>query len=152
MYHFNIYLRFRFLFWTESGQVKRCNLYTKVQLTLATHNGFSKVIKLDRTNKLVYWLIWRKGVAQNISSSEYDGKNRSTLVSGSPNMYTLGVSEDFLYFLESNQLHIKQTNISRNMSDRMMAVDDPYSNLIVLDTFLQPKGECIYVHIIIHRI
>ena len=148
MYVFDIYLRFRFLFWTESGQVKRCNLYTKVQLTLATHNGFSGVIKLDRTNKRVYWLIWREGVAQNISSSKYDGKNRRTLVSRSLNMFTLGVSEDFLYFLERNQLYIKQikrTNISRNMSDRMMAVDDPYSNLIVLDTFLQPKGECTYM-------
>lgn len=133
---------YRFLFWTESGHVKRYHLHTKLQFTLAQNDGFSRVLKLDRINKRVYWLSWRGGVAQNISSSDYDGKKKRTIVSGSFNIYTLGVSEDLLYFVDDNKLRIKQMNTSKeNISDEMMVVGDSYSNLIVLDTSLQPKGK-----------
>ena len=90
----------------------------------------------------MYWLSWRNGVAQNISSSDYDGKNQSTLASGSFNIYTLGVSENLLFFVDGNKLRLQEKNTSKeNISDRMMAVDDFYSNLIILDSFLQPKGK-----------
>ena len=117
-------------------------MYTKLQFTLAKHDGLSRVLKLDRINKRVYWLSWRNGLAQNISSSDYDGKNQSTFVSGSFNIYTLGVSKDLLFFVDENKLRIKQMNTSKeNISDRVMAVDDFYSNLIILNSFLQPKGK-----------
>ena len=90
----------------------------------------------------MYWLSWRNGVAQNISSSDYDGKNQSTFLSGSFNIYTLGVSEDLLFFVNENKLRMKQMKTSKeNISDTMMAVDDSYSNLIILDSSLQPKGK-----------
>ena len=84
-----------------------------------------------------------------IFASDYDGKNKKMIKSGTFPTHILGVFGDLLYFMNNGNSdennYIKQMNTSNDSLSRNIAAERyTYYDLIVVHTFLQPLGELQY--------
>ena len=83
-------------------------------------------------------------------ASDYDGKNKKMITSGTFRIDILGVFGDLLYLMNNDRSYIKQMNTSNDSLPRNIAVErNYYYDLIVVHTFLQPPGELQYYNVII---
>ena len=127
------------------------NLVTHVTEKLGTMS-WPYVIKLDSTNKKVYWLlVWRHGNPY-LYSSGYDGKDYKFVTSQlSPFEQLLGASENFLYLMQYNRYYLNEMNISNGDVSRSILVGRKSNqDLIVVSSSLQPMGKSLMT--IIHSI
>ena len=113
------------------------------KMTLATRTGRIYFIELDYSKKRVYWLNYRSSNNYDISSCDYDGKNKKAITNGPFNRYLLRVFQDSLYFMvKNNRYQINQMNVSNGNISRSILVDKTdYYDLLVVDRSVQPMGE-----------
>ena len=103
------------------------------------------VIKLDCVNKQIYGFMRKSVNEYYIFGSDYDGKNKKNIISGTFRIYMLGVFGDLLYFMNNDRSYIKQMNTSNDSLPRNIAMErNYYYDLIVVHIFLQPIGESQY--------
>jgi hypothetical protein len=99
-------------------------------------------ITVDCTKKRVYWLEneIRSGV-DHIVSSQYNGLDQKTIISGSFNDHLLGVLGDSLYFLNNDLFYVNEMNISNGNISRNILVDNNsyYDDLVVVHSSIQPQ-------------
>ena len=107
-------------------------------------------LSLDYTNKRLYWVsgsiffeLWGDVfTGLDIISSGYDGKNPTTVKSGSFNYVLLGLFEDSVYFQPENVFYINEMNITSRIISRGIKVDrTDYRDLAIVHSSLQPMGE-----------
>ena len=99
-------------------------------------------LSLDYTNKRVYWVSGWILKWLNIFSSGYDGKNTTTVKSGSFNYILLGIIEDSVYFQQENVHYINEMNITSGIISRSIKVErTDYRDLAIVHSSLQPMGE-----------
>ena len=110
------------------------------KVTLARRIYFvAYAVELDYSKKRVYWFD-RSSNNDDISSCDYDGKNRKRIRSGPFNRYLLRVFRDSLYFMVKNNLN--QMNVSNGNIYRSILVNKTdYYDLLVVDSTVQPMGE-----------
>ena len=112
-------------------------------VVMLAHRTFSEpyAITVDCTKKRVYWLEneIRSGV-DHIVSSQYNGLDQKTIISGSFNDYLLGVLGDSLYFLNNDLFYVNEMNISNGNISRNILVDNNsyYDDLVVVHSSIQP--------------
>ncbi len=111
------------------------------KVTLQEDNGVSVAVELDYTKKRVYTFVYHS--TYDISSCDYDGKNKKSITRGTFNVFLLRVFRDSLYFLvKNNQYHINQMNVSNGNIYRSILVNKTdYYDLLVVDSTLQPMGK-----------
>ncbi len=115
-----------------------------IKVTLARDTYVSDTVELDYTKKRVYWFSSLSSTSYyDISSCDYDGKDKKTIASEPFNEGVLGVFRDSLYFLVMKNLyHINQMNISNgNISYGIFVDAIDYYDLIVVDSSVQLMGE-----------
>ena len=99
-------------------------------------------ITVDCTKKRVYWLEneIQFGV-DHIVSSQYNGLDQKTIISGSFNDHLLGVLGDSLYFLNNDLFYVNEMNISNGNISRNILVDNNsyYDDLVVVHSSIQPQ-------------
>ena len=99
-------------------------------------------ITVDCTKKRVYWLEneIQSGV-DHIVSSQYNGLDQKTIISGSFNDHLLGVLGDSLYFLNNDLFYVNEMNISNGNISRNILVDNNsyYDDLVVVHSSIQPQ-------------
>jgi hypothetical protein len=99
-------------------------------------------ITVDCTKQRVYWLEneIQSGV-DHIVSSDYDGLDQKTIISGSFNDHLLGVLGDSLYFLNNDLFYVNEMNISNGNISRNILVDNNsyYNDLVVVHSSIQPQ-------------
>ena len=99
-------------------------------------------ITVDCTKKRVYWLEneIQSGV-DHIVSSQYNGVDLKTIISGSFNDHLLGVLGDSLYFLNNDSFYVNEMNISNGNIFRHILVDNNsyYDDLVVVHNPIQPQ-------------
>ena len=99
-------------------------------------------ITVDCTKERVYWLEneIQSGV-DHIVSSDYDGLDQKTIISGSFNGHLLGVFGDSLYFLNNDLFYVNEMNISYENIFRNILVDNNsyYDDLVVVHSSIQPQ-------------
>ena len=143
---------YRYLFWQEfGGFVRRISLATHAMVTLEMSVINYSVIKLDCVNKQVYGFMRKSEDEYHIFASDYDGKNKKNITSGTFSILILSVFGDLLYLMNNNdRSYIKQMNTSNDSLPRNIAVErNYYYDLIVVHAFLQPRGELQYYIVII---
>ena len=101
-------------------------------------------ITVDCTKERVYWIESeiRSGV-DHIVSSDYDGVDQKTIISGSLNGHLLGVLGDSLYFMSNDLFYVNEINISNGNISRNILVDSNsyYDNLVVVHREIQLNSE-----------
>ena len=103
---------------------------------------FIRTVELDYSKKRVYWPQYRSINNYDISSCDYDGKNKKAITNGPFNVYLLRVFQDSLYFMVNNRYQINQMNVSNgNISRSILVNKTDYYDLLVVDRSVQPMGE-----------
>ena len=114
----------------------------KYTIMLTNRKSFEPyAITVDCTKERVYWLEneIQSGV-DHISSSEYDGSDQKTIISGSLNVHLLGVVGDLLYFLNNDLFYVNEMNVSNGNIYRNILVDsNSYYDLVVVHSSMQPQ-------------
>ena len=111
----------------------RFRLTDSIKLTLVPDAGNPFALNLDRTKERVYWFELFSSI-RYIKSCDYGGRERKTVASGSFHEYLLGVSGDFVYFLNTNEYRINEMNVSNgNISGAFQVDRRDYYDLLVVD-------------------
>ena len=117
------------------------NFADRIKVTLVTYVGSSGAIKLDCSKKRVYWLENFRSIG-HIKSSDYGGRQKETITSGSIDRNLLGVLGDSLYFLNTNEYHIKEMNVSNGNISRTIPIEqEHYQDLLLVAKSVQPTCE-----------
>ena len=118
--------------------MQRMNLAKNDIVTLARSSSRPSALSLDYTNKRVYWI----SVGIGVFSGDYDGKNTTTVKSGSFSLFLLGIFEDSVYFQIRNVRYINAMNRTSGIISCSIKVDKTdYSDLVIVHNSLQPMGE-----------
>lgn len=118
------------------------NLVTNNIMTLARSPSRPFSVTLDFTRKRVYWFERDQKSIPHMFLSDYDFRDQKAITSGSLNLYLLAVFGDFLYFLNNEQRHMNQMNVSNKNIIRSIPVHKTdYYDLIVVTSSLQPLGK-----------
>ena len=113
------------------------NLAKNDIVTLARSSS-PRALSLDYTNKRVYWTSFLNGVF----SRDYDGKNTTTVKSGSFSPFLLGIFEDSVYFQKWIVRYINAMNRTSGIISHSIKVDKTEQrDLVIVHNSLQPMGE-----------
>ena len=114
----------------------------KNDIVTLMNSRYPLALSLDYTNKRVYWMSGDAIWGLDIYSSGYDGKNTTTVKSGSFNYALLRIFADSVYFQQENVLYINDMNITSGIISRSIkVVRTHYRDLAIVHSSLQPMGE-----------
>lgn len=133
------------LYWIErsNGTIHRSNLDGSQAEEVITESDFLRIndVEIDTANEKIYWSVQKaeNDAVPGIYRAEMDGGNVELVIEALPDLLTLDINQDKLYWLDEDQRTILRTSVDSGVADTILT--QPSIRIFPNDIMFDPSQD-----------